>query len=132
MAKSKRLKSLVEFKNQIIEDFSFTKLNPNILGVILYGSTVYGKHHVQSDIDICIVSNYDKLVNAYNYIMEHLNSNLEMYDIRFFKELPLTIQGEIVENGVLIISNDEYELYEFLFPIRKQYEDWKFKIKNCI
>ncbi len=132
MVRSERLRNISEIENQIREDFSFIKANPKILGVILYGSTIYGKHHQRSDIDICIVTKYKKLVKGYNFIMENLRNNLNVYDIRFFKEFPLTIQGEIIEHGIPIISTDIYELYEYFFPFRKRYEDWKIKVKYCV
>ena len=132
MAKSEDLKSLEEIKEQIRKDFSFITKEPNILGIFLFGSAVYKEHHQQSDIDICVVSSHKQLVKAYNFIMENLSSHLQEYDIRFFRELPLTIQGEIMEHGIPILSRDIYELYEYLFPYRKQYEDWKFKVKYCI
>ncbi|MBD3255341.1 MAG: hypothetical protein GF383_09625 [Candidatus Lokiarchaeota archaeon] len=132
MVDSKGLRSLNDIINQIKEDFSFISENPNILGVFLYGSTIYRAHHHRSDIDVCVVTKYKKLVKAYNYIMENLNRNIHEYDIRFFKGLPLKIQGEIMENGVLVVSKNKYELYEYLFPYRKKYEDWKFKITYCM
>ena len=123
---------ITEFLTQIEKDFSFIKSNPKILGVILYGSFIYGENHSKSDIDICIATRYNKLINAYNYVMKNLDDNLDQYDIRFFKELPLTVQGEIMENGKVVISNNIYELYEYFFPFRKRYEDWKIKVKYCI
>lgn len=132
MARSEQIKIDEKIKDQIKEDFSFVKDNPKILGIMLYGSTIYGKDHQKSDIDICVVTTYKKLINAYDYIMENLQNNLELYDIRFFKELSLVIQGEIIENGIPVITPDIYELYEYFFPFRKRYEDWKFKIKYCL
>ncbi|MFX1239445.1 MAG: nucleotidyltransferase domain-containing protein [Promethearchaeota archaeon] len=116
--------------DRVKEDFSFIKINPNILGIILYGSRIYGDSHLKSDIDICVVSTYEKIVDAYNFIIENTNHNNEIYDIRFFNELPLVIQGEIMENGIIAISNDIYELHEYFFNYRKMYDDWKFKIKH--
>ncbi|TFF94325.1 MAG: nucleotidyltransferase domain-containing protein [Promethearchaeota archaeon] len=129
MALKTDLKSVLEIKDQIKEDFKFIKKNPKILGVILYGSVINGTYHHQSDIDVCIVTTYEKLIDAYNYIIENLRKNLHEYDIRFFKELPLFIQGEIIENGIPVISNNIYKLYEYLFPFRKRFEDWKLKLK---
>jgi len=123
------LKSVLEIKNQIKEDFKFIKKNPKILGVLLYGSVINGTYHHQSDIDICIITTYEKLIDSYNYIIENLTKNLHEYDIRFFKELPLSIQGEIIENGVPVITNTIYKLYEYFFPFRKRYEDLKLKLK---
>ncbi len=131
MVGTAKIRNMEQIRKQIERDFNFILSNPKILGVILYGSTIYEKNHQKSDIDICIVTTYKKLIKAYNYIMEHLNNNILVYDIRFFKELPLLIQGEIIENGIEIISKDIFELYEYLFPFRKRYEDWKFKMEYC-
>ncbi len=131
MDRTTRLKNIKKVQNQIKKDFDFIATNPKILGVILYGSILYAKDHQRSDIDICIVTKYPKLIEAYNYLMENLKT-IRKYDIRFFKELPLVVQGEIMENGSVILSNGIYELYEYLFPYRKKFEDWKFKIKCCL
>ncbi|MBN1801551.1 MAG: nucleotidyltransferase domain-containing protein [Candidatus Lokiarchaeota archaeon] len=132
MVRTEHLEHVKRIINRVKEDFNFIKANPKILGVILYGSKIHGFHHQKSDIDICIATTYEKLVDAYNYIIENINFNQEIYDIRFFNELPLVIQGEIMENGIIAISNDIYSLKEYFFTYRKMYDDWKFKIEHCI
>ena len=64
MARSEQIKIDEKIKDQIKEDFSFVKDNPKILGIMLYGSTIYGKDHQKSDIDICVVTTYKKIGRA--------------------------------------------------------------------
>ena len=42
-----------------------------------------------------------------------------------FHELPLYIQGHIIEKGVLLLSRDTPELFEYLYPYRRLWEDQK-------
>ena len=83
---------------KIREDFKFTEMNPEILGVLLYGSQVTGNTTHRSDVDICIVAQNQDLHEVYKFVTHNIRA-LENYKIRFFEELPLYIQGEIMDNG---------------------------------
>ncbi|MHA1370661.1 MAG: nucleotidyltransferase family protein [Promethearchaeota archaeon] len=113
---------------QIKRDFNFLKADHRVLGIFLYGSHVFDDDNERSDIDICIVAGKNNIYDIYCYIVEHL----EVYDIRFFEELPLYIQGEIIDNGVLIDSLDEPALHEYLFHFRKRWVDQKFRLKRLL
>ena len=117
---------------QIKTDFQFLSQNPNVLGVILYGSHVSETATPKSDIDICIVSPHQDLYQMFTLITHHLKNNIEKYDIRFFEELPLYIQGEIIENGIIILCPDEPTLFEYFFKFRKLWEDQKYKLRLLI
>lgn len=45
------------------------------------------------------------------------------YDIRFFEELPLYIQINVIENNKILFAKDIYELYEYFYYFRKLWED---------
>jgi predicted nucleotidyltransferase len=115
---------------KIKKDFSFIKTNPHILGLFLYGSYAHDYADETSDIDLCfVVPKYD-LYEIWSFIIEELKGKQSQYDIRFFEELPLEIQGEVMDLDILIYSPNEPELYEYLFfKARKDWEDWKYKLK---
>lgn len=119
-------KSIIE---QIRNDFKFVLDNPRILGVLLFGSYLTGDNSNRSDIDICVVSDNEKIIDTYNYIMVNLKKNIDKYDIRFFQELPLYIKGEIIDNGRVIICSDEPALYEYFFYYRKLWREQQLRIK---
>ena len=113
---------------QLKRDFRFLEQNPKILGVLLYGSHVSELNTPSSDIDICIVTPNQNLHQMYEYIMENSNSNFSGYDVRFFEELSLYIQAEIIENGIIIYCQDEPTLFEYFFRYRKQWADQKYRL----
>lgn len=117
---------------QIEVDFEFTHDNQKILGIILFGSYVTNNQTEKSDIDICIVAPRTDLYQVHKYIYENLTRNLDKYDIRFFEELPLYIQGEIIEKGMIILTQDTGALTEYLYRFRKQweYEKWRLIINQ--
>lgn len=116
---------------QIRSDFAFCLSDPRVLGVILYDSYAYGEETPRSDIDICVVMPNVPLQEAYNYIMDHLQRDPRPYDIRFFQELPLYIQGEIIDHGIFIVIPDQPTLLEFLYPFRREWIHQKYRIE-CI
>ncbi len=116
--------------SQIKIDFNFVLHNPSIAGVILYGSYLSGDESARSDIDICIVAPNQKLYPLHKYIYKELENNIEMYDIHFFEELPLHIQGSIIEDGMIVLSPDLGDLSEYFYPFRKRWTHEKWRIEN--
>jgi len=114
---------MVEIKT-IKKDFLFLSLRDDILAILLYGSVAKGEETQRNDIDICIISPSckDKL-GLLNEIYRKLDVFSKKYDIRFFEELPLYIQINIIENNKIIYSKDVYELYEYFYYFRKLWED---------
>lgn len=113
--------------------FSFTLDNPAILGVLLYGSHAAGDATPRSDVDICIVAPDLPPYEAWKHVVRNMGGEAQdRFDIRVFGELPLQIQGKILEEGVVIVSPDVPALYERLFSVRKEWEDWKFKMTHCV
>ncbi|MHA1619193.1 MAG: nucleotidyltransferase domain-containing protein [Promethearchaeota archaeon] len=118
-----------ELQNQ----FSFLKSDPRILGIILYGSAAAGENHLQSDFDICIVApNHDNHA-IYQTIMRHIQGEIDHLDIRFFEELPLLIRADIMEQGIILHSQDLGDLTEyFFFSTRLELDDFRFRIQYVI
>jgi len=108
----------------IKKDFSFLYSREDVLGILLYGSVAKGEETQRSDIDICIISPSckDKL-GLLNEIYRKLDVFSKKYDVRFFEELPLYIQINVIKNNKMIYSKDVYDLYEYFYYFRKIWED---------
>lgn len=106
------------------KDFYFLSLRKDILAILLYGSVAKGEDTPQSDIDICIVSPSCKdKKSLLNEIYRKLDVFSKKYDVRFFEELPLYIQINVIKSNRIIYSKDIYELYEYFYYFRKLWED---------
>lgn len=114
---------MVEIES-IKKDFSFLFSRDDILAILLYGSAATGDETPRSDIDICIVlPSRKKMKDILNEIYRKLDVFTKKYDVRFFEELPLYIQVNIIESNKIIYSKDIYELYEYFYFIRKLWGD---------
>ena len=114
---------MVEIES-IKKDFSFLFEREDILAILLYGSAAKGDETPRSDLDICIVLPSRKYMkDILNQIYAKLDVFTKKYDVRFFEELPLYIQINIIESNKIIYSKDIYELYEYFYFIRKLWED---------
>ena len=106
------------------KDFFFMSLREDILAILLYGSVAKGEDMPQSDIDICIVApSCKEKKSLLNEIYRKLDVFSKKYDVRFFEELPLYIQINVIKNNRIIYSKDVYELYEYFYYFRKLWED---------
>lgn len=106
------------------KDFFFMSSRDDILAILLYGSVAKGEDTSQSDIDICIVSPSGKdNLGLLNEIYRKLDVFSKRYDVRFFEELPLYIQINIIENNMIVYSKNVYELFEYFYGFRKLWDD---------
>ena len=48
---------------------------------------------------------------------------MKKYDVRLFKELPLYIKIQVIEDGTVIYSPNELDLFEHFFFYRKIWAD---------
>ncbi len=114
-----------ELVNQIYNDFSYVIEEKDILGILLYGSYSTSKNTNRSDIDICIVAPNEDFHQLISFLLQNINVNVNKYDIRLFNELPLYIKIHVIEDGILIYSSNELDLYEYFYIYRKLWEDQK-------
>ncbi len=111
----------VKRKLRFLEDPNWEEL---ALGVLLYGSHVRGEAGPGSDIDLCIVAPQaaDRAALWRNFI-SHLHD--DRYDVRIFETLPLHIKMAVIEEGLVLHSRDDLELYEYFSSFRREWEDQK-------
>jgi len=95
-----------------------------ILGVLLYGSQATGEAGPRSDIDLCIVApRAADRSSLWRKFISHLRDS--RYDVRIFELLPLFLKAAVMEQGVVVYCEDEPELYEYIYPFRREWEDQK-------
>jgi len=114
-----------ELLEQIYSDFSIIIQKKEILGILLYGSYLMDKETSRSDIDICIVAPNEDIHQLISFILQNVNVTSKKYDVRVFQELPLFIKIHVIENGELVYSANELDLYEYFYLYRKLWNDQK-------
>ncbi len=114
-----------KFLKQIKNDFLKIIEHKKILGILLFGSYLNQMETPRSDIDLCVVAPKEDPASLLSFILQNINVNLRKYDVRLFKELPLYIKIQIIENGLLVYSPDKFDLYEFFYVYRKLWNDQK-------
>ena len=98
----------------------------------LHGSTVRGETLPTSDIDIAILLNPDLSLSTYDRTLIEFDIaadyeaqfNLSQVDVRAINTAPLTVQGKVVVQGILIFSRDEDFRVEYEVATRKRYFDF--------
>jgi len=111
----------------IKKDLEFLNRPPwveRLLGVLLYGSWARGEESPGSDIDLCIVvPQASGRAALWREFVSHLRD--QRYEVRIFEMLPLHIKIAVIEEGVVLHSRDNLELWEYFSPFRREWEDQK-------
>lgn len=95
-----------------------------LLGVLLYGSWSRGEAGEGSDIDLCIViPQTSGRAALWREFVSHLRD--QRYEVRIFEMLPLHIKMAVIDEGVVLHSRDDLELWEYFSPFRREWEDQK-------
>lgn len=89
------LKKLKEFKK--------------IHSVILFGSVARREEKKTSDIDLCVITK-PMLELSLKEKLKILNQFPKKYDISFFDDLPLNIRAEVIKEGRILFTLDNYYL----------------------
>ena len=110
---------------QIEQDFIPIIKKKNILGLVLFGSYAEDMQNNRSDIDLCVVAPEEDPFELYSLFSTKIDLFSKRYDINFFSELPLYLKIRVIEDGIVVYSPDELELYEYFYPFRKLWADQK-------
>lgn len=95
-----------------------------LLGVLLYGSWARGEAGEGSNIDLCIVvPQTSGRAGLWREFISHLRD--QRYEVRIFEMLPLHIKMAVIDEGVVLHSRDDLELWEYFSPFRREWEDQK-------
>ena len=102
-----------------------------------YGSCATGQSHPFSDLDIAIylrtplnISKSKKLEMDLALRIDSILSNEPPSDVRIINHLPIAVAGQIISEGILIYSIDEYVRIEYESFIRRLYFDFMPFIKH--
>jgi predicted nucleotidyltransferase len=98
----------------------------------LYGSTADGSRLPFSDVDIALVLAPDCPLSAYERMQLELDLAAEIErlcdiretDVRSIDAAPLTVQGMVVSEGILLYSRDEEFRIQYEVHTRKLYFDF--------
>lgn len=112
-----------KFINQIKNDFLEILKERNVLGLMLFGSYVNDTSTNRSDIDLCVIAPEEDPQELFSLFAINIDIVSTQYDIKFFSILPLYLQIQVIEEGEVIYSPDELELYEYFYPFRKLWAD---------
>ena len=85
------------------------KDDEDIIAIVIFGS--YARNETYRDIDICLID-YPRKITA-SKELKYRTSYPELFDIHFFSKLPLYIQYEVVNEGILAFDKD----YDILFDL---------------
>lgn len=106
-------------KRRISRDFNFLK--SHLYGIILFGSYADDSYTIRSDIDICLIAGRKNVKEIFNmFLAEDVT---EKYDIKIFEMLPLYMKAEVLENAVIVWTDDEPEMSYYLYRWRRLIED---------
>ncbi len=114
-----------ELLKQIKDDFVNVLDKEKVLGILLFGSYANETQTNRSDVDICVVAPEEDSFDLYSIFLEKINVVSKHYDIKFFTELPLYLKIQVIENGILVHSPNELDLYEYFYRFRKLWADQK-------
>ncbi|KXA96418.1 hypothetical protein AKJ37_05280 [candidate division MSBL1 archaeon SCGC-AAA259I09] len=109
-------------KKSIEEDFSFLKQRRGVLAVLIYGSSVTGRNHGRSDIDVCIVAPDEDQWELWMDVDRKV-SGKDKYDFHIFEDLGLRMKHRVMENHEVLWSRDEPRLQEYFYKYRELWKD---------
>jgi predicted nucleotidyltransferase len=99
--------------------------DPEVLAVILYGSSARGEARPESDVDVCLV-----LSPAARSRAELTEKRLAYLgdvdlDVQVFQGLPLYVRPRVLRDGRILFCRDEDALYEVAFATIRAFERFK-------
>lgn len=104
--------------------------HPGVAAAYLYGSVARGRFTSISDVDVAILFLPDIDFDGRRSIASRIAGDLSraipgaQLDVRDLDELPLAVQGRVLTEGRLLVSNDEPRRVRFEVAVRQRYFDF--------
>lgn len=100
--------------------------DPDVLAVMLFGSTAREEAHAASDVDVCLVldGGRDRLPSRLSEVkLGYLGKH--RLDIQIFQQLPLYVRRRVLKEGKVLWVRDDEALYELAFRTAREFEDFR-------
>ena len=103
-----------------------SRLDSDVLAVLLFGSQTRGEAGPRSDVDVCLVlaprPQTDRLSLAQKRLEYVMGFDL---DISIFQELPIYVRRRVLKDGRVLFVRDEDLLYEVAYRTAQAFEDFR-------
>jgi predicted nucleotidyltransferase len=98
---------------------------PEIQAVYLFGSTLSGKTHAESDLDLAVVPR-DKAIRArkLDLLADLVRAGFENVDLVFLDTTDIVLKFEAVKHNRLLYQSPDFDRGEFYSLIVRQYLDF--------
>jgi predicted nucleotidyltransferase len=105
---------------------------PEVAAAYLYGSAARGDATTLSDLDVAILPVEGLSESARAVLQRELLTRLgavartRSVDVRFFDELPLTVRGRVLYEGILVVDRDPSLRVRTEVRSRMEYHDFQY------
>lgn len=101
--------------------------DPDVLGVLFFGSAAKGQAGPQSDVDVCLVLVPNRARPDRAMLMRKRLEYLKDFnlDVQIFQALPLYIRRRVLRDGKVLLVKDEDRLYEIAYRTMQAFEDFR-------
>ncbi len=110
-------------KGKIESDFEFLKSDDEVLAILVFGSSVKGREHSRSDVDICVVAPEQNPWEILREVYSEVDTEGNDYDVHTFEELSLKMKHSVMEDHVPVWIRDHGKLKEYFYRYRKLWQD---------
>ena len=110
-------------KEKIAKDFEFLRQDEDVLAVLVFGSTVEGKEHDRSDIDVCVVAPGREPWEVLKNIYPEVDTEGKNYDVHTFEEFGLRLKHRVMEDHEILWARDRGKLGEYFYKYQKLWKD---------
>jgi predicted nucleotidyltransferase len=132
------LKKNLSFEEILAPVINKCQIDPEILAVVVFGSFARGE--VYRDIDICLFlypeMDLDKKTEykhkAGKILIQYSGKFSTIFDISIFSFLPIYIQANVLNEGIILIDKDYDQLFDIYSDKIKEYSLFLPHFKNYL
>ena len=114
-------------RRQIKQIAAFFKRTPEVVLAYLFGSTVSGKQHAGSDVDIAVLFEWEPEFEAILEMRGALEDIVHKdVDIILFHSAPPVLRMQVINKGKELFCRDQKTKFRFIINAFNEYEDLKY------